>query len=280
MDKFGIDIARYQGKPDFAKVKDCVSFVIVQAGFGRYASQKDVEFERNYSECKKYNIPVGAYWFSYAATPSEAKEEAKACIEVLKGKQFEYPIYYDIENAACSGDVPGKCRAFCDTLESAGYYAGVYISRSPAEQFLKNTDVVKKYTLWLAEYPTLHYNGAVDMWQNSSTGSISGINCAVDTDHCYQDFPEIIKRGGFNGYPKNPQTLDKTGYKFKDTGTGVYLLKAILRNCYKRNLNDDDVFGQGTQNAVNSILSAHGYIENGIAGNGFADLISKELERK
>lgn len=67
MTKKGIDISRYQGKPDFAKLKNEVDFVILQAGFGRYAYQKDAEFERNYSECKKYGIPVGAYWFSYAA---------------------------------------------------------------------------------------------------------------------------------------------------------------------------------------------------------------------
>jgi GH25 family lysozyme M1 (1,4-beta-N-acetylmuramidase) len=53
MEKRGIDISRYQGKPDFAKVKNEVDYVIVQAGYGRYASQKDSEFERTYAECKK-----------------------------------------------------------------------------------------------------------------------------------------------------------------------------------------------------------------------------------
>jgi GH25 family lysozyme M1 (1,4-beta-N-acetylmuramidase) len=33
MEKRGIDISRYQGKPDFSKLKNAVDFVILQAGF-------------------------------------------------------------------------------------------------------------------------------------------------------------------------------------------------------------------------------------------------------
>ena len=84
-------------------MKTAVDYVIAQAGYGRYASQVDAEFERNYAECKKHKIPVGAYWFSYAVSPDDARQEARACMEVLKGKQFEYPIYFDIEGSACSG---------------------------------------------------------------------------------------------------------------------------------------------------------------------------------
>ena len=93
----GIDISRYQGVPDFGKLKNEVDFVILQAGFGRYASQKDAQFERSYSECKKYGIPVGVYWYSYAKTAADALAEARACMDVIAGKTFEYPIYYDLE---------------------------------------------------------------------------------------------------------------------------------------------------------------------------------------
>lgn len=68
----GIDISRYQGAPDFGRLKNEVDFVILQAGFGRYASQKDAQFERSYSECKKHGIPVGVYWYSYAKTAADA----------------------------------------------------------------------------------------------------------------------------------------------------------------------------------------------------------------
>ena len=47
MNRNGIDISRWQGKPDFAKLKNQVDFVIIQAGFGRTTSQTDGEFERS-----------------------------------------------------------------------------------------------------------------------------------------------------------------------------------------------------------------------------------------
>ena len=95
--KKGIDISYCQGLPDFAKVRSAVDFVIMQIGYGRYAGQIDKTFERNYSECKKHGIPCGGYWFSYATTADEARQEAKCCIAAIKGKQFEYPIYFDVE---------------------------------------------------------------------------------------------------------------------------------------------------------------------------------------
>ena len=97
MNTRGIDISRYQGKPDFGRLESEVDYIILQAGYGRYSSQKDSEFERSYSECKKHGIPVGIYWYSYAKSTADALAEANACMEVIKGKQFEYPIYYDLE---------------------------------------------------------------------------------------------------------------------------------------------------------------------------------------
>lgn len=88
--KKGIDISYCQKKVDWNKVN--ADFVIMRAGYGRLATQKDSMFEDHYAGAKKAGIPVGAYWYSYAKTPEEARLEADACIDVIKGKQFEYPI--------------------------------------------------------------------------------------------------------------------------------------------------------------------------------------------
>ena len=45
---------------------------------------------------KAAGVKVGAYWHSYAKSPSDALKEAKATLRLLKGKKFEWPIYYDI----------------------------------------------------------------------------------------------------------------------------------------------------------------------------------------
>lgn len=43
----GIDVSQYQQNIDFKKVKTSgVDFVIIRAGFGKYANQKDLYFEK------------------------------------------------------------------------------------------------------------------------------------------------------------------------------------------------------------------------------------------
>lgn len=288
MATFGIDISRYQGKPDFGKLKSEADFVILQAGFGRYASQKDSEFERSYSECKKNGIPVGVYWYSYAKTAAEALAEAKACRDVIAGKQFEFPIYYDLEEglgALGRSLVSTIAATFCNALEQSGYFSGIYISRAPAQSYL-TPEVCSKYALWLAEYGSrLNWTGGVGMWQNSSTGHFTGISGDVDTDICYEDYPKLIKQGGYNGFPKEKPTeyLDKPEdawyffgmEKTEDNKRGLYGIKQRMKAKGATYLDDTGGFGAGTEKAVNSFLKEWGYVESGIIGKNFVDKIMK-----
>ena len=94
----GIDVSRHNGAIDWKSVKDDgVEFAIIRAGYGKVISQKDAWFERNYQGCADNGIPCGAYWYSYALTPAEAEAEARVFLEAIKGKQFLYPVYLDIE---------------------------------------------------------------------------------------------------------------------------------------------------------------------------------------
>ena len=208
----GIDLSKHNGVVDFAKVKAAgVQFVILRAGFGKSASQKDVRFEEYYTKAKAAGLDVGAYWFSYALNPETAKQEAQACISCIQGKRFEYPIYFDLEDDPNSGSYPLKTgksncsamvRAFCGELESAGYWAGLYISRSPLQTNITE-DVAKRYALWIAEYNSrCNYGGIYGMWQYSATGRIDGIYGNVDMDECYMDYPTAVKKAKLNGYNK------------------------------------------------------------------------------
>ena len=86
----GIDVSHWQRTVDFEKVKSAgYTFVMLNAGYGRYAKQKDESFERNYTAAKKAGLDVGAYWYSYALTETEALEEAKTFVSCIKGKKFE-----------------------------------------------------------------------------------------------------------------------------------------------------------------------------------------------
>ena len=285
--KNGIDISAYQGSPDFSKLKNKVDFVILRAGYGRYTDQKDKSFERNYSECRKHGIPVGAYWFSYAVTPADAKREALACAEVLKGKKLEYPVYFDVEGKSLvnKATVSAMCEAFCGELEKQGWFAGIYMSRSPAQTMLTE-QTASRYALWLAEYGTsLNWSGAVGMWQNSSTGRVSGISGNVDTDICYVDYPTIIKAGGFNGFsPECGRVLDTEGLEKGGRGDGVLAYKLLLKLADKAGIitakvDDNGIFGEGTLRATNSYLKKMGYEENGIAGEKLMKMLYSDVEK-
>ena len=202
MTKYGIDVSRWQGVIQWDMVKGKIDFAILQAGYGRLATQKDEQFERNYAECKRLGIPIGAYWFGYASTEKEAKLEALACIEVLKDKKLDYPLYYDVEDQKMlkSGNVDGLITTFCKTLESAGIFAGFYMSRIPLNTYVSPT-VRERFALWVAEYGAkCNYSGKYGMWQKSSNGKINGISGNVDLNECYEKYPDII-----NPKPKKVQ---------------------------------------------------------------------------
>lgn len=201
--KNGIDVSEHQGVIDWSKVN--TDFVIIRAGYGREISQKDKQFENNYKGCKANNIPCGAYWYSYAMTAEEARKEAAVCLEILKGKQFEYPVYFDIEEnkqlalgkTACSE----IAKAFLETVEKAGYFVGIYSSKSHLETYISE-DIRKRYAVWVAHYDVraTNYNGDFGIWQKSSIGKISGINGNVDLNECYIDYPTTIIKLGYNGF--------------------------------------------------------------------------------
>ena len=41
-------------------------------------------------------MPVGAYYYGNAKSVADAQVEADHFLSVIAGKQFEYPIYYDV----------------------------------------------------------------------------------------------------------------------------------------------------------------------------------------
>lgn len=84
--------------------------------------------------------------------------------------------------------------------------------------------------------------------------------------------------------PAKP-VLDKTGYKMGDSNIGVLNLKQRLLTAKtlginKYGMDNNESFGNGTQNAVNYLLGVWGYQQNGIAGKNFANRLHTEIEKK
>ena len=210
-DMKGIDVSVHNGNIDWQKVKaGGIDFAILRAGYGRLASQKDERFEQNYSGAKAAGIPIGAYWYSYAMSEDEARLEADVFLSIIKGKQFEFPVYYDVEEkkqfALGKEKVSAIMRAFLERVEAAGYFVGLYGSASSLTTHTAD-DIKSRYTIWLAHWVNqTSYGGAYGIWQHSEKGKVDGINGNVDLDICYKDFPTIIKGKGLNGWDKAEPT--------------------------------------------------------------------------
>lgn len=208
MQKFGIDISKWQKGFNFDKAKtEGVEFVILR---GAYSTSKDTCFDDFYKQCKTKGLPVGVYHYSMAKSVAEAKKEAEKMLDILKGKQFEYPIYIDVEDKTQASlgkeTLTAIIQAYCNTLEQAGYYTGIYSTYA----FLKSytyIDKLDKYDKWIAQWSKkCTSKKPFGMWQFGGetnairTNIVSGVVC--DQDYCYKDYPTIIKSAGLNGFSK------------------------------------------------------------------------------
>ena len=185
-----IDVSTWQGSIDFNKVKSAgYDYVIIRAGYGKEKSQKDNMFETNYKKAKSAGLKVGAYWFSYAMSPSTATAEADACLSCIKGKKFELPVYYDMEYqpamSTSNSNYTKMAVNFCNKLKSNGFKSGVYSSASVYD-YLLNRKTLKNngISIWNAEWYTKP-SITCDVWQYSDNGRINGISTNVDLDYIY-----------------------------------------------------------------------------------------------
>lgn len=211
-----LDISKYQPEIDYQKTAKEIDGVILRIGLTYWGAQNmgaDSCFEKHYKGFKEAGCPVGVYYYSAADSIEKAKTEAKFCLQLMIGKQFELPVYYDVENSQRQGNLDRKLLTqivdtFCGAVEKEGYFVGFYASASWLVNKLDTEYLSRKYTLWKADYRT-EYDRTIpcDMHQYTSSASVAGISGNVDMSRCYVDFAEIIKAKGLNGFDKN----DKQG---------------------------------------------------------------------
>ena len=294
-----IDVSYCQTNVDYKKVKaDGIDTVIIRAGFGRETYQKDAEFEEHYKRAKAAGLKVGVYWFSYAYSVAEAKKEASACLYCLNARKLDLPVFYDLELASQTklgkDTLTAMAVAFSECIKVHGYSAGVYASASWFTSFLNYEKLKKQYAIWLAQWETGSPCRTCDIWQNSDSGKVNGINGNVDTD--------IIFNADYKGSSATTITTPKySGIKAVQawvgtTVDGIYgpdtkkklimKLQEELNRQFGMNLVVDGIYGVGTHNAIvviskgcrgnitkvlQGLLICKGYDPNGfdgIYGNG------------
>ena len=192
--KIGIDISKWQGKVDFAKLKAAgVEFVMIRVGGTRGLNEEyfvDDQFERNIKEANKHNIDVGVYFYSYSNTTKAAIKDARWVLKQIKDYEVTMPIAFDWENWKYFNEynlsffgLTSMADSFLNEVEKAGYEGLLYSSKS----YLENVWMPTKHDIWLAHYTNqTTYNGNYKMWQLCENGKVDGIEGMVDIDIWYQ----------------------------------------------------------------------------------------------
>ncbi len=193
----GIDVSFYNEDINWQAVKaQGIDFAIIRIG-GRgwktgvlYGDTRTQEYLRG---ARAAGIKVGVYFYSTAVNPFEAVEEASVAISTIGGIGLDYPIFIDLEY---SGDYPdGRADqltasqrteiaiAFCETIRSSGYRAGVYSGQNFFKSAI-NYGALSGYTIWLASYTRdnqlPNFSNRYDIWQFTDRGLIDGIDGEVD----------------------------------------------------------------------------------------------------
>lgn len=189
----GIDISEYQAPVDWDAVKaDGIDFVLIRCGWRGYVSGSitdDIAFSDHVRGAKQAGIQVGAYFFSQAVTPEEAKEEAQAALALLQDHPVSLPVFFDWERPADEdartrtvelSDLTGIAQAFCDTIRQGGYTPGIYFNRQLG-YYAYDWAQLKGCARWVADpndWPDFYYG--VDFWQYSFDGKVDGIEIQTD----------------------------------------------------------------------------------------------------
>ena len=204
----GIDVARYQGTIDWAEVAESgVDFAMVRLGYRSLESgeiTEDTNARYNLQEAAKYGIKLGAYFFSTAITPEEAREEARWVANLLAPYPITYPVAYncegfnDTKNRHAHLSVTERtdiALEFLKAVEEEGYEAMFYASKNEMENdtLWQVSRIQGDYKVWVAQYPEQpwpdteqsSYSGTHQMWQYSREGSVPGIDAPVDLDIAY-----------------------------------------------------------------------------------------------
>lgn len=187
-----IDISEWNGDINFNKVRNTgVTCVILRAGYGKDPNQEDNKFNEYYRQAKTAGLNVGAYWYSYATTVDAAKAEVKNCMNTIGGKQFDLPVFLDVEEYR-QAVLPRRTltdiiSTFCDGMNSNGFNSGLYSAKSMLVDSAYPDELSSKYLIWIA-MPNASYAylpSYVDIWQYSWTGSVDGIRGDVDLNYIY-----------------------------------------------------------------------------------------------
>ena len=222
---YGIDVSNHQGAISQSKWNEIantqidghpITFAILRIGRevsnnpdGSINRKKDEQFENNYARAKKAGLHVGCYYYTESWSSGNAVKDAEQVVEWIGNKQFEYPIFFDIESTGIENNVSDKdarteiCTAFMNKMREEGFFTGFYTNNNWITNHLNSSTLFPEYDFWYARY----YDNTPNDWQSSWAGTgkkfgiwqytdskkIAPISGNVDCNVAYKNYPLIIK---------------------------------------------------------------------------------------
>lgn len=301
MAKKGIDVSQNNGVVNWQSVKSSgyEDFAIIRCGYGNDStSQDDKQFINNINKCEELGIPYGIYLYSYALNLTDAGSEAKHVLRLLKnvGNNFKYGVWFDMEDAdnyKSKHGMPSNqklvdiCYTFCSKMEEAGYYTGIYASKSWLDNQLNNPKL-DRFDKWVAQWNNTGctYSKPYSLWQNSSNLLICGKR--FDSNILVNDFAGGTKP--VKPISKPTSTGDIT-YQAYDNAKKQWLPEVVNNHDYAGNFGNSAGGVRAKCKNGNIYISAHilngkwlstinssTYSKNSNNGNTYSGLINKPVD--
>ncbi|WP_441926243.1 glycoside hydrolase family 25 protein [Paenibacillus sp. 2TAF8] len=186
----GIDVSRYQGNIDWAKVKASgMTFVFIKATEGR--TYIDPNFQKNVTGALGAGMMVGTYHFFRGTSVEIAKAEAAHYANTLNqiggAKTLQLPPVMDYENNPenlSKAQMNTVAKVFLTELQRlTGVKPIIYTGNSFAANFDTS---LGSYDLWIARYSNTRVPNDQPawkrwtFWQYTDSGKVNGISGNVD----------------------------------------------------------------------------------------------------
>ena len=283
----GIDVSKYQGTIDWTKVKESgVDFAMIRVGYRAKSTGEifeDPTARYNMQEAQAAGIKIGAYFFSSAITPEEAKAEADFTAEIIAKYKITYPVAFNCEDFLSPDsrqyglDATQRTElacAFLDEIAKAGYTPMFYASKGELDGNAQwNTGTLaSKYKIWVAQYPETpypattasSYTGTHDMWQYTSQGNVDGISKKTDVNIAYFGYTQEAEAK--DDTPAEVVTANpEVGINFTEVNETVTAKQETNLRSEPSTLNDDSI--------VTKLVHGDTATRTGIGHNGWSRVI-------
>lgn len=183
----GIDVSAYQPNVNFAQVKASgIEVVYIKATEG--TAYINPLLDKQYQGAKAAGLKVGFYHFIHPSTVANAQAQAQYFVSAVGGMAYDCPLVMDIElnGGLTKPELDGVALAFLREISALTGSVLPVVYTYTGFIAANLTSALAAYPLWLADYNATPSNNPVwpswAGWQHSQSGSVAGVNGAVDMD--------------------------------------------------------------------------------------------------